>query len=142
MENFHKSVMVEEVFNHLITKKDGIYIDCTLGFGGHSRILLEKEKELEVIAFDRDETAITFCKNDSFFSPFRVFFINDNFVNFISYLKKLNIEKVNGFFFDLGVSSEQLSDPQRGFSYRQNSPLDMRMNPKDSLTAEKIINNF
>ncbi|RHZ36829.1 Ribosomal RNA small subunit methyltransferase H [endosymbiont GvMRE of Glomus versiforme] len=136
--------MSAEVLNYLDIKKNGIYLDCTLGSGGHSQIMLECFSEIKIIAFDQDQEAIKRCQQNPFFASKNITFINDNFVNFPQYLTELNISQVDGFLFDLGVSSEQLNDDERGFGYRQDAPLDMRMSAENtnSLTAQKIINNY
>jgi 16S rRNA (cytosine1402-N4)-methyltransferase len=138
----HKPVMAKEVFAYLQPKKNGIYLDCTVGSGGHLRLLLENFPAIKIIAFDQDSEAISRCQQNPFFTNQNITFINDNFVNFPNYLTELNISQVDGFLFDLGVSSEQLADSERGFSYRQDSPLDMRMNTHNKLTAAEIINNY
>ncbi|WP_147410057.1 16S rRNA (cytosine(1402)-N(4))-methyltransferase RsmH [endosymbiont GvMRE of Glomus versiforme] len=140
----HIPVMSAEVLNYLDIKKNGIYLDCTLGSGGHSQIMLECFSEIKIIAFDQDQEAIKRCQQNPFFASKNITFINDNFVNFPQYLTELNISQVDGFLFDLGVSSEQLNDDERGFGYRQDAPLDMRMSAENtnSLTAQKIINNY
>ncbi|RHZ37647.1 Ribosomal RNA small subunit methyltransferase H [endosymbiont GvMRE of Glomus versiforme] len=136
--------MSAEVLNYLDMKKNGIYLDCTLGSGGHLQIMLERCPEIKIIAFDQDQEAIKRCQQNPFFASKKITFINDNFVNFPHYLTELNISQADGFLFDLGVSSEQLNDASRGFSYRQEAPLDMRMSTESThstLTAQKIINN-
>jgi 16S rRNA (cytosine1402-N4)-methyltransferase len=142
MNSLHKPAMLEEVLENLSIKENGIYLDCTLGGGGHSRALLNRQPKSRIIAFDQDQDAISYCKKDLFFASRNITFIDDNFSNFPYHLTNLNINLIDGFIFDLGVSSDQLSDSQRGFSYRQNSPLDMRMSQKNNLTAEMIINNY
>jgi 16S rRNA (cytosine1402-N4)-methyltransferase len=143
MNKFHQPVMAKEVLNYLISPScNGVYIDCTAGSGGHSQFLLENCSNVRIIAFDQDQAAIFRCQQNSFFSSQTVTFINDNFVNFPSHLSRLNITSVDGFLFDLGVSSEQLADTERGFSYRQDSPLDMRMDERNELTAQDIVNSY
>jgi len=140
----HNPVMLAEVLKYLDIKNNGIYLDCTLGSGGHSQTLLENYPEAKIIAFDQDQKAIIRCRQNPFFTNKEIIFINDNFINFPQHLTKLNICEVEGFLFDLGISSEQLNDNLRGFSYRQDSPLDMRMSTENdnTLTAQKIINNY
>jgi len=141
----HNPVMLTEALKYLTIKENGIYLDCTLGSGGHSQALMKNYPKVKLlIAFDQDQEAIKRCQQNSFFANKEIVFINDNFVNFSQHLTKLNISEVDGFLFDLGISSEQLNDNLRGFSYRQNSPLDMRMSTENNnkLTAQKIINNY
>lgn len=139
MTNKHVPVLLEESINSLNIKKNGVYVDCTFGSGGHSKEILSNLGESgKLISFDCDNSAKTWLKdiNDK-----RFFFINDNFSNLPFYLDEMKIKSVDGFLFDLGLSSMQLELP-RGFSYRQNDSLDMRMNQNETLTAEKIINEF
>ena len=138
----HIPVMLNETLFYLRTEKNGIYLDGTLGSGGHSQTLLEHCPKIKIIAFDQDQTAISRCRKNSFFTTKNIVFINDNFVNFPQHLDRLNIACIDGFLFDLGFSSEQLTDTERGFSYRQDAPLDMRMDHKQKLTAQEIINNY
>jgi len=136
----HIPVMLAETIRYF-DNPNGVYLDCTLGGGGHTQALLEKLPRAKVIAFDFDQKAIENCqKNLAFFQ--KIIFVNDNFANFAKYLIKLNVSRVDGFCFDLGVSSEQLNDIERGFSYRQNAPLDMRMNRENKMTAQDIINGY
>lgn len=134
--------MLAETLHYLNIKENGVYVDCTLGSGGHSQALLEHCPKIRIISFDQDQEAIIRCRENSFFSNKNITFVNDNFVNFPQHFARLNISQVNGFLFDLGLSSEQLDDANRGFSYRQDSPLDMRMNKQGKLTAKEIINNY
>src|SRR5437763_14801492 len=108
-EKKHTPVMVNELLNYFKPKKNSIFIDCILVSGGHLKFLLECHKKLKVIAFDDDEEAISRCQT-LFSNSNSITFINDNFVNFPYHLETLNIKKVDGFFFDLGVSSEKLFD--------------------------------
>lgn len=142
MQELHQPVMTKEVLAYLNLQENGLYLDCTLGSGGHSQILLHKQPRIKIIAFDQDQEAITRCQQNPFFASHSITFLNDNFVNFPRHLADLSITQVDGFLFDLGVSSEQLATPERGFSYRQNAPLDMRMNQQNKLTATEIINNY
>lgn len=138
----HIPVMLKEVIAFLNPKPNLTYIDCTLGSGGHSQALLEVCPKIKLFAFDQDKQAIERCKASKVFNADNVYLIHDNFVNLYQHLKKLNIQQIDGFLFDLGVSSEQLDDNIRGFSYRQDSPLDMRMNTQSRLTAQKVINKY
>lgn len=140
MVDKHVPVMLEDSIDYLSIKKDGVYVDCTFGSGGHSReILSNLGNSGKLIAFDCDDSTNIW---KSKFQDKRFFFISDNFSNLSFHLEKMKIEYVDGFLFDLGLSSMQLEFP-RGFSYRnESSPLDMRMDSRTELTAEKIINNF
>lgn len=139
----HIPVMLTETLCYLEVKESGIYVDCTLGDGGHSQAILEKIKTGKLIAFEWDEKAIELIQeNKSFSSASQFKLINDNFANLEKYLEEQNIKEVDGFLFDLGLSSSQLAQEDRGFSYRSNSPLDMRMSKEIKLKAEEIINNY
>ena len=139
MINKHVPVLLEESIVNLNIKKNGVYVDCTFGSGGHSREILSKLGENgKLISFDCDSSVKEWLKN---INDQRFFFINDNFSNLFFYLDEMKIKSVDGFLFDLGLSSMQLELP-RGFSYRQNDSLDMRMNQNETLNAEKIVNEF
>jgi 16S rRNA (cytosine1402-N4)-methyltransferase len=130
--NKHIPVLLEETIKHLNINPSGIYIDMTLGGGGHSEAILEKLDDGELIGFDQDEFAIN--KASARLSKFHNFFaINDNFKNAKYRLEDLNIDQVDGIVYDLGVSSFQFDDPKRGFSYRFDYPLDMRMDQNQTL---------
>src|ERR1043166_6026247 len=131
----HIPVMLAETLSYLVVKKNGTYLVGTLGSGGHSQSLLERYPKIKIVAFDQDQNTISRCQKNPFFSTKNIVFINDNFVNFPQHLDRLNIACIDGFLFDLGFSSEQLTDTERGFSYRQDAPLDMRMDHKQKLTA-------
>ena len=140
MINKHVPVMLEELIGVMDIKPDGVYVDCTFGSGGHSLGILQSlNSSGKLIAFDCD------CATDQWRNEIndpRFLFISDNFSRLSFWLKKIKIEKVDGFLFDLGLSSMQL-EMERGFSYRQsNSFLDMRVDKSIDLTAEKIINSF
>ncbi len=141
MHNNHKPVLLEETIEYLSIKKDGIYVDGTLGRGGHTAGILENlgEKGL-VIALDRDKDAIEAVK-DSIESS-NLILEHANYINIGDVLDKHEIDEVDGMIFDLGVSSPQLDNSDRGFSYKNNGPLDMRMNRDQKLTAADIVNNY
>ena len=138
----HKPVLLEETISSLNIKSDGIYVDLTIGRGGHSSKILEKLTSGRLIGFDQDITAINESEvnlnkiNDKFELH------HTNFVNFKKVMDELNIPYVDGVLMDLGVSSPQFDDYSRGFSYREDAPLDMRMNQDDSLTAYQIVNTY
>ena len=142
MEFEHISVLPEETIENLNIKPDGIYADLTLGKGGHSKKILEKLSDKgRLIAFDQDKEAIMAAKeNLKDFS--NVIYVNTNFENFESTLKELNISKIDGALMDIGVSSYQIDNANRGFSYMHDGPLDMRMDVENELTAEKIVNEY
>lgn len=138
----HKSVLLEEAINGLNIKDGLIYVDCTLGYAGHSGKILEKNKKGWLYAFDQDEEAILFSnkKLSSIGSNFEI--IHSNFVNLKSELNKRGINKVDGILFDLGVSSPQLDNKERGFSYHKYALLDMRMDKDNPLSAYEVVNNY
>ena len=138
----HKSVLLEEAINGLNIKDGLIYVDCTLGYAGHSGKILEKNKKGWLYAFDQDEEAILFSnkKLRSIGSNFEI--IHSNFVNLKSELNKRGIKKVDGILFDLGVSSPQLDNKERGFSYHKDALLDMRMDKDNPLSAYEVVNNY
>ena len=138
----HVSVLLEECIENLNIKPDGISVDGTLGLGGHSYEIASHLKNGRLIGIDRDETAIERAGNR--LKPFgeRVTLVHGNFSDTAAILDSLRIEGVDGMLFDLGVSSPQLDEAQRGFSYRVEAPLDMRMDASDGLTAYEIVNTW
>lgn len=142
MDNKHISVLLNESIEGLKIKKEGIYVDCTLGGGGHSAQILAQIKDGHLFAFDQDTYAIKVAseKLSKIGDNFTV--INENFVKIKECLNSLGIFEVDGILYDLGVSSFQLDMAERGFSYRFDGPLDMRMNQKDSLTASIVVNDY
>jgi 16S rRNA (cytosine1402-N4)-methyltransferase len=138
----HEAVLLDESIKYLNIKSDGIYFDGTLGRGGHSSEILKNLSEKgRLIAVDRDIKAVEEVKKKM--SSHKNFIIKHaNFINFDNVLKELSIEKVDGMLFDLGVSSPQIDNAKRGFSYQKDGPLDMRMNRNQKLTAADIVNNY
>ena len=138
----HYSVLLQESIDMLEIKKDGIYVDCTLGGGGHSSLILSKLENGHLYAFDQDSDAIAIAtpRLQEVGSNFTI--IKSNFVNLKEELFSRGIEKVDGIIFDLGVSSFQFDIPERGFSYRFDSPLDMRMDKEALLTAKDVVNTY
>ncbi len=139
----HYSVLLSESVDGLNIKPDGVYVDCTLGGGGHSEAIASKLAEGgKLIAIDQDSAAIEASKMR--LAPYsdRVIFVHDNFSNVGEVLAGLGISKIDGAVIDLGVSSYQLDTPCRGFSYMHDAPLDMRMNPEAALTAREVINTY
>ena len=136
MSYSHNPVMLETSIKNLNIIEDGIYVDCTFGRGGHSKNILNKiGKNGKLIAIDKDNEASEYAKNE-FTNDERFIFEKDNFSNIINIVEKHNgIKKVNGILLDLGVSSPQLDDPQRGFSFMREGPIDMRMDTSNKLTA-------
>nr|WP_220264922.1 16S rRNA (cytosine(1402)-N(4))-methyltransferase RsmH [Apibacter sp. ESL0404] len=136
--NYHKPVLLHPSVDALISNPKGIYVDCTFGGGGHSRLILEKlSPEGKLFAFDQDYDAIANLIQDSRFT-----FIQQNFRYLKNSLRFYKVDAVDGILADLGVSSHQFDMPLRGFSTRFDGPLDMRMNNKQSLSAKDIINNY
>lgn len=140
---YHKPIMPSECIEGLNIKKDGIYVDATLGGGGHSLLIGEKlSKKGTLIGIDRDKDALKAAGERLSDLKCKVILVHSNYSEIKNILKDLEIEKVDGILADLGVSSYQLDNKDRGFSYRFDSPLDMRMNQEDSLTAKDIVNNY
>ncbi len=135
---YHTPVLLTEAVDGLKIKKDGVYVDVTYGGGGHSREILSRLGEKgRLIAFDQDfDSEVNLIHDD------RLLFINENFMFLKKFLKLNNISKIDGILADFGVSSYQIDQPERGFSYRFDTDLDMRMDVKNSLTAYKIINKY
>ena len=145
MKDFkHKSVLLNESINNLNIKEDGIYVDCTLGGGGHTYEILKRINTGHVYSFDQDKMSIDYNKQNlkNFLVSDKLTLIQDNFRNIYRDLMNYRCSKVDGILYDLGVSSPQLDLSNRGFSYRRKSPLDMRMDTSQDLTAEKIVNDW
>lgn len=139
----HVSVMLKETIDYLNIKEDGVYVDCTLGGAGHALYLLEQLNDNgKLIAIDQDTQAIENAKEVLKDHLDKVTFIHSNFRELDNILKSLNIEKVDGIYYDLGVSSPQLDVPERGFSYHQDAKLDMRMDQTQSLSAYEVVNEW
>ncbi len=142
MEFKHISVLKEESILGLNINPNGIYVDCTLGGGGHSLEIVKKLEKGKLICIDKDDDALNFAKSKLKDYSNKIIFVKDNFVNIDKILADLNIDKVNGILADLGVSSYQLDTKERGFSFKQDARLDMRMDKSQSLDAEYVINNY
>ena len=138
----HISVLLNESISNLNIKEDGVYVDCTLGYAGHSSQILKRITRGCLFAFDQDGEAIAYSRKilDQINNNYEI--INSNFVNIKSELNKRGIDKVDGILFDLGVSSPQLDEEERGFSFHKDSKLDMRMNQKQELSAYEVVNNY
>ena len=132
----HISVMPSETLELLDVKEDGIYVDGTLGRGGHSKLILEKLKKGKLYCFDLDEQAIEESK-ELLKEYDNVVYIHDNYMNMNKY-----VDQVDGILLDLGVSSPQFDEAERGFSYRNDGPLDMRMNKENKLSAYDVVNHY
>ena len=142
MEFKHKSVMLEECIQGLNIKPDGIYVDGTMGGAGHSKEIVKRiSKNGLLIGIDRDEEAICVAKERLKEFP-NVEFVHDNHDNIKNILEKLEIPEVDGILLDLGVSSYQLDERNRGFSYIGDGALDMRMDQSQKLTAKYVVNNY
>ncbi len=137
---YHKPVLLQNVIKGLAVKPDGIYLDCTLGGGGHFNHLVDLlGKNGIAIGIDRDPTALKWVMDRIKNNKKRVLLEQSSFSEFDKVLNKYSIKKIDGILLDLGLSSRQIDDTQRGFSYKENSKLDMRMNPGDDITAEEIL---
>ena len=138
----HISVLLNESIDSLEIKEDGIYVDCTLGYAGHSSEILKRIKKGHLYAFDQDKIAIAEAtkKLESIGSNYTI--IKSNFVNMKERLLELGVEKVDGILFDLGVSSPQLDEDERGFSYHKDAKLDMRMDQDSNFSAWDVVNNY
>ena len=143
MEFNHVSVLLNECIENLDIKPNGIYVDGTLGGAGHSKEIAKRlGKEGMLIAFDQDINAINIGKERLSDYIENVRFAHKNFIHLKEELLKLGIDKIDGILLDLGVSSHQLDEKDRGFSYMQDAPLDMRMDIRNNLTAEIIVNTY
>ncbi|WP_099991061.1 16S rRNA (cytosine(1402)-N(4))-methyltransferase RsmH [Staphylococcus pseudintermedius] len=139
----HISVLLKETVDQLNIKEDGVYVDCTLGGAGHSQYLLNQlSDEGRLIAIDQDMTAINHAKEKLQQDLHKVTFVHNNFRYLANILAELNIDKVDGILYDLGVSSPQLDVPERGFSYQHNAKLDMRMDQTQPLSAYEVVNTW
>ncbi len=138
----HISVLLSECIENLNIKPDGVYLDGTLGLGGHSYQIASRLSTGRLICIDRDETAIE--RSSRRLAPFadRITFVHGNFCDAASIIDGLGIDGVDGMLFDLGVSSPQLDEIQRGFSYMGDAPLDMRMDGSAGLTAYEVVNTW
>lgn len=138
----HITVLKEEAVDALNIKDDGIYVDATLGGGGHSSLILSKLKKGHLYSFDQDDYAISRAKEklDTVGNNYTI--IKSNFVNLKERLNQLGVYHIDGILYDLGVSSFQFDMEERGFSYRLDGPLDMRMNQNQELSAKTIVNEW
>lgn len=144
-EFHHVTVMLHETIDMLDVKPDGVYVDATLGGAGHSEYLLSKLSEKgHLYAFDQDQNAIENAQKRlaPYIEKGKVTFIKDNFRHLKDRLHDLGVTEIDGICYDLGVSSPQLDQRERGFSYKKDAPLDMRMNQEASLTAYEVVNQY
>jgi 16S rRNA (cytosine1402-N4)-methyltransferase len=138
---YHKPVLLQEALEILITKTDGIYADATIGFGGHSREILDRlDDKGRLIGIDRDEEALSFLRGS--LSDRRLTLLKGSFSDLASLLMSVGLSKVDGVLFDLGVSLFQLKKLNRGFSFISDSRLDMRMDASQTLDAWEIVNRY
>ena len=143
MEFVHKSVLLDETVNGLNIKPDGIYVDGTLGGGGHAyEVCRRLGKQGSIVGIDQDEAAIEAAGFRLKDFGEKVTIVRSNYCNMKSKLQELGIDKVDGIVLDLGVSSYQLDTAERGFSYREDAPLDMRMDTRQKMTARDIVNDY
>lgn len=149
MKFSHIPIMTKEILSFLKPKYSGqyLFVDATLGGGGHSKKILESIPNSKIIGIDQDQEAIKAAKDNLAGFKSKVTFINENFSKISEILATLNIQKIDGILFDLGVSSYQLENPERGFSFSEskkniNSKLDMRMDQNQRLSAQEVLNNY
>ena len=138
----HVSVLLKESIDSLEIKEDGIYVDCTLGYAGHSSEILKRIKDGHLYAFDQDKIAIAAADSKLKTIGTNYTIIKSNFVNMKERLLELGVDKVDGILFDLGVSSPQLDEDERGFSYHKDAKLDMRMDQDSNFSAWDVVNNY
>ncbi len=132
----HKSILVSEITENLVLNKDGVYVDATVGLGGHTKEFLKHlSSKAKIIAFDKDSEAIEIARKNV--NDPRVVFVNESYTEI-----KQEVNEIDGILFDFGVSSLQLDNPNKGFSFRFYGPLDMRFDNKQELTAEHVVNNY
>lgn len=138
----HYSVLLEESIKHLNLKENSIIVDCTLGYAGHSSRVLKEIKKGFLFAFDQDDEAIKYSKEklDKIADNYEI--IRSNFVNLKEELNKRHVNEVDGILYDLGVSSPQLDNKERGFSFHADAKLDMRMDTKQKLSAYEVVNSY
>ena len=138
----HYSVLKEESIQGLNLKKDSIVVDATLGYAGHSSLILKNIPNGHLYAFDQDKEAIKYSNNILSQIANNYTIIHSNFANMKAKLNELGIDKVDSILFDLGVSSPQIDDASRGFSFQNDAKLDMRMDQDNSLSAYEVVNNY
>ena len=143
MEFNHVSVLLDECIDNLNIKEDGVYVDCTMGGAGHSKEIVKRlSKDGLFIGFDQDKNAIATAKERLAEYSDRVRFVHSNFSNIKEELEKIGVYKIDGVLADLGVSSHQLDEADRGFSYMHDAPLDMRMDIRKPFSAYDVVNTY
>ena len=142
MEFHHISVLLNECIDNLNITPDGIYVDGTMGGGGHSLEIAKRLTTGRLICIDQDPNAHEAAGKRLAEYKDRITFVRDNFGNIANILDSLGIEKIDGMLLDIGVSSHQLDEAERGFSYQQDAPLDMRMNPDRPFSAYDVVNGY
>ena len=138
----HIPVLLEEVLKFLRCERPGLYVDCTVGAGGHASAILASSPDNRVIGIDWDNQAIETARENLKEFGDRITFIREDYSSIGSILDNMNISEADGFLFDLGLSSMQVDSPERGFSFRQDSPLDMRMDTRKETTAAELVNDL
>ena len=141
MEFKHIPVLLKEVIDNLNIKNDGIYVDCTIGGGGHSSEIIKRLKNGHLYGFDRDEMALSACSK-RFAGYKNLTLIKNNYENAAQSLQELGVTQIDGILMDLGVSSPQIDLPERGFSILHDGRLDMRMDQSQTLDAAMVVNNY
>ncbi len=139
---WHVSVLVEECLHFLAPERGGVFVDCTLGLGGHARALLEANPELRLVGIDRDAEALEIARRELAEFGERVEFLRGTFEDLEELLQAAGHAAVAGILADLGVSSLQLERAHRGFSFRRDGPLDMRMDTRGGMTAADVVNGY
>ncbi|HPY95746.1 MAG TPA: 16S rRNA (cytosine(1402)-N(4))-methyltransferase RsmH [Candidatus Cloacimonadota bacterium] len=139
---YHVPVLVDEVLAHMQLKKGGVYVDATLGGGGHSYAMLSNQADIKLIGFDQDQDAINFASKRLSEFQNQVTIIKANFKNMRTRLALEKINYIDGALFDIGVSNYQITNPEKGFTFMEDADLDMRMDKDNSLTAEMIVNEY
>lgn len=140
--SYHQPVFLKQSIEYLNLKDDGVYVDATFGGGGHSQQILDSNSSIKLFAFDRDADAIESGKKISHTYKSRFLLIKSNFNRIRTHLALNRIKKIDGIIFDLGISSHQIDEKDRGFSFSYDAPLDMRMNREQATSASDVINNF
>jgi len=138
----HYSVMKDTVLEYLNIKDDGVYVDATLGYAGHSKEILKRIKKGRLFAFDADRDALSYSHQSLLEVGENFCLIHSNFINLEEELDKVKVPLVDGFLFDLGLSSPEIDDASRGFSFMHDAELDMRMDRSKKLNAKDIVNNY
>jgi len=141
--SYHEPVLVREVVDYLITSPDGVYVDATTGGGGHTRAILENvSANARIICFDRDADAIKEAGRKLHQWQSQITFVQDVFSNITSRLKERSIDFIDGVLFDLGVSSFQINNASRGFTFQQDAVLDMRMDVRSGMTGSDVLQTY